>query len=249
MPRAKKDPQEALSKIVRKDGVGEDQAIQDLHTISTASNLEAVEIAMALQQIIRGQDSLLANQTSMGEEIARIKQHMAEVDEATEKYNTDQKKFIEDVLSQAESLKVSGDAKDKLIANAAQTTAKAMAEARANIVNDRLKFEEDLSKMPKVTIVSAGVPEIVNINGHMEMRVFPEEIRIKHKVWRLPPGQPVSVPEIVSKAIEQRRKSQQETYERQAAMQKNLEQGELEHEMQRINTKYGSNGGIVVDTE
>lgn len=243
-PKLIKNPNEALNAPVNPTGEGEDPAVRDLLTkLPTATNLEALDIAMALQQIIRGQNSLLANQETQGREIAALRQRMAEMDQAAEKYDTDQRKFIEDVLSKAP--RATDSEKDKLIAQGSQMFTEAVSKARASIAHDRLRFEEELAHMEQELVMSPGVPQMVNMNGHIEIKVFPEEVRIKHKVWRLPPGQPTMVPQVVAETLRNRRVSQMETAERQAALQRNLEKPDLDAEMARINTKYHATGGIV----
>jgi hypothetical protein len=136
-----------------------------------------------------------------------------------------------------------------MIAKGSEVLTKAIGDARAQMINDRLKFEQELAHMENEMVMSPGVPQVVNIQGHAEIRVFPEEVRIKHKVWRLAPGQATMVPKIVAEFLRLRRLSQQEQAERQAALQKNLEKPDLDNEMIRINNKYHATGGIPLEGE
>ena len=55
--------QEALNSMVRTDGVGEDPAVKALMSddFTEMSEAEALDVKLALQQIIRGQTAMLNN--------------------------------------------------------------------------------------------------------------------------------------------------------------------------------------------
>jgi hypothetical protein len=208
-------------------GNGEDQVVRDLLSkdFAKASNLDAVEIALALQAIIRGQDSLLEQVKQSGEigrkaaeEIAHIKEHMALVDQTLESYQNDQQKFIQDTLDRAEKLRKSGDDKDKIIAGAAIDYQNEIKMAGAKNASDLMKFHEEIEKGPKEIVVSSGKFEMATVNGHLEAKLFNEEVRIKDRVWILIPGVPTEVPVFVADALRQRRKQEMETKEREATL-------------------------------
>jgi hypothetical protein len=67
--------QAVLSTPVRSDGVGEAPAVQAVLSDSflEMSNLDALNVALALQELIKGQNSLLANQERYNAEIEKLK--------------------------------------------------------------------------------------------------------------------------------------------------------------------------------
>lgn len=251
MPKQKPihEQQDTLDKKILISGQGEDPVVQDLvkGKIRKASNKDALDMALALQQIIRGQESILSKVNEQGEEGRKTRQELAELrarmdamDVAAEKYDADNKKFIQEIMDKAEKLKAVGSDKDKLIAQGAQTYSQEISKARANLVVERQMFDAELERMEQVMVVSAGELQYASVNGQMQAKLFPEEVRIKHRVWTLKPGVPTMVPKVVAQALERKRLTQAETEERQLAMSKNLNGSELEKEQARISQKYGS---------
>lgn len=236
---------EVLSKQVRSDGVGEHQVVQDLLSdkFTKGSNREALEISLALQQLVRGQTSLLENQQALGHEISKVRERMDRIDRDTEKWEKDREGFIQEVLDKAESLKPVN--KDKAVADGVQMYQNALAEATAQVAVKRLKFADQLARSPKVTVISPG--EIVQVieNGSPVSKLMNEVVRIKHMQWVLPAGVPTEVPEIVAEVLKNRRRGQQETAERQALMMKNMESGKLNDAWNAINNKYHSPTDVV----
>jgi hypothetical protein len=118
MPRSKKKldkSDEALNSPVNLSGAGEDQVVKDLLSdkFVKGTNAEALEIGMALQQIIRGQSALLENQSAFTDQIAKLRQRMDEMDKAASRWEQDREGFIQEVLDRAEKLRATGDAKDR----------------------------------------------------------------------------------------------------------------------------------------
>ena len=89
--------QEVLSSQVRLDGKGEDPAVAALLSpeFETMSNTEALNVALALQQLVRGVNSLLDNDKIMGEEISKLKARMDAQDRDARLWEEDRKKFLE----------------------------------------------------------------------------------------------------------------------------------------------------------
>ena len=228
---------EAEQSKVRIDGKGEDPVVRDLLSkeFTTASNLDAVQIALALQALIRGQDSLLEQVKQSGEigrkaseEIAHIKEHMDLVDRTLEAYQNDQKKFIQDTLDRAEKLRKTGTEKDRTVAQAQLELQNEIKMAGARNATDLMNFHAEIENGPKEVIMSPGKLEMVNVQGHLEAKLFKEEIRIKDRVWILEPGVPTEVPVFVAEALRQRRKTELETKEREATM------SEMKNSAQRV---------------
>lgn len=250
MARKKKEAtekqQEVLASTINMTGQGEDPVIKALVTkFPEASNTEALEIALALQQLVRGQSAMLENQKQMSDELAKLKAKMAAIDKAAEKWDSDRESFLDEVNRNADKLRLVGEAQDKLIAQASGDLKKKIDEAKASVVIDRQMFDEALAREPKETVISPGVPMTIVEHGQQIAVLASEEVRIKHRRWVLQPGIPQEVPLSVANTLRERRKKERESYERRSAMMKNMEMGELEAEMQKIDARYGTTGSML----
>lgn len=224
--------QEQLNRPIRPDGQGEAAAVKALLSpdFEQMSNLDATNVALMLQEILRGQNSLLARIEDTSIEIAKLKEHQANVDQQIAETLKRERNEIEDVLDRASKLKLTGDAKDRTIANGVKMYQEAKAQAGAKSASDKLQFEEQLRNMPKETILSPGAW----IQTREGMKLIPEEVRIKHRVWHLPPGVPVTVPQCVADVLRDRRKSQMETAKRKELLGKQVEQTKMAEEWNKI---------------
>lgn len=252
MPRKKKvdntsEQIERLESPVRMDGVGEDPAVKALvdGTFENASNMGALDIALMLQQIVRGQTSILSNQDRQAAELARLREKMDRYDQDAEKWEKDKEKFIDEVNKKAEAFRIDDpNKKAQLIAQEAQKIQKAISANRAENSVNNLQFEAFLSTQPKETIVSPGVPTTINDNGVQRSIMAAEEIKIKHKKWLLQPGVPTEVPKVVADEFRQRQKSRQEIYERKALLNATVPKDNMvvAQEWSKISKKYGTGG-------
>lgn len=241
MPRRKKltlaeqaqKEQEALNTPVRLDGKGEAPVVQDLLSpdFLQKSNLEASEIALFLQQIIRGQNSLLEQNS---QQIASLRERQDQIDQRIADELASNRKFIEEVLDRAEDLKRTGLEHDKLIAQGVAQYEKAKQDAAAMQAIKTLEYEQQLAREEKVMVVSGGQLITTMQNGQQVAALIPEEVRIRHKIWVLPPGIPVNVPKSVAEFLAQRNESKIETAKRQAILQKNYEVPKLAEEWNKI---------------
>lgn len=230
----------------------DDPVVRDLKSekFATMPDSQALDIALALQQIARGQQSLLANQDKMADELQKLRAKMAKYDEDAAKYAKNQEKFVQDVLDRAEKLKKAGTDKDKLIAKGSNEFSRAMAEARAKAAADRLKFEEELRTMPKVEVTSPGVIEIIaGPNGALIPTLFNETVRIKHRVWTLEPQVPTMVPIVVANELKRRAKSARMGAELRAAMDGHLQTNEMDAKIKEIHHKYGETVKVAGEAE
>lgn len=234
-----------MEKPVNLSGGGEDQVIKDLlsPSFATLPDTKALDIALALQQLVRGQESILnqvaSNNQAVTEELRRMQERMDEYDKASAKWNEDKEKFIQEVVDRAERTIGAAD-KDKLIAQGVEIHKKALETARAEAINSRLRFEYELAHMPTETIVSPGRLEMVQQGGAQVPKLFSEEVRIRHKVWILKPGEVTVVPKIVADLVRERRLMESETEERREALGKNLRDDQLAKRMNEISSKYSS---------
>jgi hypothetical protein len=252
MPRKKKvdnvsEQIERLESQVRMDGVGEDPAVKALvdGTFEKASNLNALDISLMLQQIVRGQTSILHNQDQQAQELAKLREKMDRYDKDAEKWEKDKEKFIDEVNKRAEEFRIDDpNKKAQLIAQEAQRIQKAISATRAENSVSALQFESFLASQPKEIVVSPGVPTTVNDNGVQRSIMVADEIKIKHRKWILQPGVPTEVPKLVADEFRQRQKARQELYERTALLNATVPKDNMvvAQEWSKISKKYGSGG-------
>lgn len=228
--------QERLLSPVNLTGEGEDPAIQKLLSpeFLKMTNLDATDVALMLQQIIRGQNSLLTLAKQNSDDIARIKSRQDRIDKDLIAREAARKSEIEDILQRAEKLKLTGNARDKIIAKGGKMFEKALQEARAGKAADQIKYAQKLAAEPKELVVSPGKIEMQMQAGRQVAVHLPEEIRIKRKTWVFPPGVPVEVPRSVAQALRDRHASQEETRKRQELLSKKLNANSLANEWNKV---------------
>ena len=201
MPRKKKlsaadqaqKEAEALASTIRTDGQGEHPAVQALMSpeFEKMSNLDASQIALMLQQIIRGEMSLISQQNNI--QIAQLRERQDQADrEIAERFES-QQKFIEEVLDRAEKIQRTGEAKDQLIANGVAEYTKAKHNAVAEMTMSNLAFRKKLNSEKKVPYISPGQLVTVMENGQQVPRIIPEEVHIKDIHMRIPAGVPIII--------------------------------------------------------
>jgi hypothetical protein len=235
MPRKKKitiTEEETLNQTVDTTGNDPNPAINALvnEDFIQMSNLDATQIALVLQQIVRGQNSLLTMAQQNSEEIIKLKERQERIDKEAEARFAAQRNEIADVLNRAEKLKAKGDKKDRLIANGVNQYQKAVQLARANKTVDRLAFEKKLAAEPQEYVIAHGKLITTIENGQQTAKILPEEIRIKHKIWYLQPGIPTKVPASVAQVLRDRYASQEETNKLKGMLGKHLHANTLAQE-------------------
>ena len=224
---------EALNSVIRTDGQGEHPAVQALMSpeFEKMTNLDASQIALLLQEIVRGQNSLLQQNSA---QILQIRERQDQIDKDMAERFESQQKFIEEVLDRAEDLKRTGLENDKLIAQGVAQYQKAKENATANLVAKNLALEKALALQPKVMVVSSGQLVTTMEHGQQVAKIIPEEIRIRNKRWVLPIGRAIEVPQSVADIMSQRKASQTETFKRQELLGQNLEATKLAEEWNKI---------------
>jgi hypothetical protein len=195
-----------LNKPINQTGAGEDQAIKDLLSpdFLTMTDSGAAQIALALQQIIRGQASLLANQDVLKQDILKMKANMDKYDRDAARWREEREKFLNEINDRAEKLLLPAAKKAELRAREGKRLTARIQQAKASKTVERLQFEQLLASQPKVTIISPGISRMVREGGSIIHKIFPEEIRIKHRVWYLTPNVPTEVPELVAQVYQER---------------------------------------------
>lgn len=251
MPRGRKPKQrdinkelEALNAPVHPEGIGEDAPVKTLLSpeFTTMPDSQALDVALALQQIIRGQNSLLSNINKMGDEINKLRERMDKFDRAAMEWETDRKKFLEKINGRAENLRITDpDAKARFQAKAVKQIQDEIMKAKAERHVSDLQFEEFLKNQPQETIISKGEVVTINKNGAIDTEIIPEIIRIRNKVWVLPPNQPVLVPKLVADEWRTKQKVLMEQNERMKLLENaNRDSHSVAQEWKTISDKYNS---------
>jgi ClpP class serine protease len=197
------------------------------------SNLNAAQIALIIQQVVRGEMSLVAQQNQ--EQIARIYERQEAIDKRVAEELAANRKFVEDVLDRAErTVKRTGEEHDKLIAQGLAQYEQARQTAVAKRAVKNMQFRQKINSEPKVMVISPGQLVTTMEHGHQVTKIVAEEVRIADMRWVLPPGIPVEVPKTVAGVLEQRRASQIETAKRAELLGKNLEATKLAEEWAKV---------------
>ena len=236
---------ERLNSQVRLDGRGEDPVIQAVLSddFANAKNSEAIEIALMLQQLIRGQTSMLSQQEQLNEELSKLRGRMDGYDKDAKKWNDSREDFIKEQLEKAEDLRISDPKeRERLLAREAQHVQATIQKKMAENAVEKMKFDGLLNSMPMETILPMGRIVTVNDNGVVQQRVESEVIKIKHRTWVLQPGVPTEVPKLVADEWKARNKMQMENAERKALLNANAPKDNMvvAQKWGEINKKYGS---------
>ncbi len=239
--------QERLNSPVRLDLEGEDPAVKALKQLPEASNLDALEIALALQQLIRGNASILENQKEQADELNRLKAEMAKMDESARRWETDRQAWLDEVNRKADAIRPSEAEKEKIEARESTRIQKAVDKARAEFVVEKQMFDQKLAAEEKVTVTSPGEFLLARVGGGPpQPRLYPEVIKIKHREWILQPGVPTEVPKTVAEFMRLKRKQQQELAARQDALSPDPRIGKykeydlVDQRMREIDKQFGS---------
>ncbi len=222
---------EQLNKVVNMEGGNPDPAVNALVSddFLTLKNIDAAQIALILQDIVRGQQSLMSLAQDNADAIVRLKERQDKIDLEAEARAATQRKEIEEILDQAQSLKATGVKKDEIIAKGVKQYQAELQKARAGQAVDRLAFERKLAAEKQETVVSPGQLITVREGQQLVSKLIPEEVRIKHKVWLLAPGVPTLVPASVADMLRRRHKSQEETNQLKEMLGKHMEANKLAH--------------------
>jgi len=236
----------AMEAPVNLSGRGEDPAVQALldSSFPHLPNSEALDIALALQQILRGQNSILGQQETMGQEIVRLRKQMAEYDEAARKWNEERDKFQDEMDARFERLRIDDEeARTRLVAKQTQSAADAAARARAVVIERKKNLEKRLLEEPKETVVVPGKVKMIRNGSEIKPVVMPVVVRIGQLEWRLQPGVPTQVPRSVAQRIKTLEREEEEQEARKRLLDasgaiKNID--EVRRGWAEINRQYGS---------
>jgi len=207
------------------------------------TNKQALEIALQVQKLLRG-DLALLSQVAKGnqeaqEAIRRLNERMDAYDKAEKSYETDHQGFIDETIRRSEGLRLTGDRKARLIAAESQHFHALVDEAKATTAVNKLSFDQLVDAMPKVKILWPFKMEI--INGQMTQ--VPILVRVRHRTWVYQPGEEVEVPSLVAERIREVLEMSQELSERQRALKGDLTDTQLAQRWASISEKYKSGKG------
>lgn len=210
---------------------------------------ETLDIALQLQQLLGGVNSLVAGQQADRENFSRaieaLRARIEAAEETQRRFEENRDKWYEEVMARAP---ITNDPlkKEKLQMKGAELIQKAYADARAQSAAEKVRFEQMISTGPKEVIISPGVLEMIQVNDQPQMKVFAEVISLKGHKWILQPGVPTEVPKIVAEHWRQRQRGNEEAQRRADAMmitdsQGAPEQHEAQRRMEAINKEFGTN--------
>ena len=241
-----------LNSQVRLDGVGEDKVIQELLSddFVKADNVDAMDIALALQELVRGQNSILGAMKGQGEAITKLQKRMDKMDKDAKRWEKDRAGFLESVQERSEKLKITDpEQKARLIARESKRVQQEIQNAVANRSVDDIQFGAWIESQPKVTVTSMGRPVTVNRAGVIQVEMEPEVIRIRNKSWTLTPGIPTDIPQPVADEFYARQKIRQETIERKRILDANkpIDNVIMAQKWNEISQKYGSTELMISD--
>lgn len=214
-----------------------------LERIEKASDTEAIKLALALQQFIRGDASMLSNLDDP--QVAATVQKELALAEKTEayaqKWEQDREGFIQEMDTLREQHMAPREKRDEVIAKGVKTYKNAQEQASAERSERRLRLEYEIANGPKELIHVAGIPETQVIQGGITQTIQPEVIRIMNKKFVYAPGDHL-VPVVIAKRYREILKGRAENQARRKAMvlNDNNSYNAVERKNAQINEQFGS---------
>jgi hypothetical protein len=158
------------------------------------------------------------------------------MDKVAEKFEDDKKKFLEQMQDLLEKTRRDSD-KDREIAKGAEAYKTEIAKARAENQVKLMQLHKRINEAPKVMAMSFGIPKMVQVEGHSQLRIYPETITIGDMHWTFKPNVPMMVPQPVADALAAKLRAKQEGAEVEEALQANMEMGKLDQKLSEIRSK------------
>lgn len=216
---------------------------QLMDRLPNATATEAVNIGLVLQQILRGDASILSNPDDPGARAAKEKllREAEARDRAAEAFDKDAQGFAEEVFRQADKIRPVGDQLDRTIAQGMDRAQYAREMAVAKKAHRQLRLQEILKNGPRETINVIGETETFMQNGVQGRREIPVIINVMGARFVLPTGTH-TVPHIVAERYREIERSRAEIIERQKVLSLNTNKSYNEVEMANklIDDKYGT---------
>lgn len=235
---------EILTSKVRLDGVGEDPAVRDLlRELATADNSRALEIGLAIQSILRGDDAMV-NDPRQAETLAKTKEEWAAQDRAAENFEKNPNAFIDEAYENGLKALPKGEALDKLRAKASKQVSTIMANARILGAQQDAGIARELQYGPKVEIdVPAQFEMVKNGENSYAPVAVPLVLRLRRRAFELKPGKQL-VPKLVADIFLSWKKQNDENDARGAALQTGGHWGTVKKEWKRIDRDFQSNSNL-----
>jgi len=227
----------SLEKLVNTSGQGEDPAVKALLSddFVKAPDVEALDVALALQEILRGQKLQEA-------EIRKLRQQMSEYDKSAQEWNYEREKFVDKMDSAYEKLTLSEEDRVRLQIQESERIKKETDMARANASMRIKSMKEKILTEPTETVVAPG--ELLTIREGKNFRsvIADTVIRIGQLEWKLPPGKPVDVPKSVANRLREMQLEKEEDIARRSLLDadRDTKDVEIARKWEEINEKYNS---------
>jgi hypothetical protein len=221
------------------------RAVQALESdeFLTMKDTEALDVALVLQQILQGQNSLLdrmnkydKGQQAIADSVTKLKQHHAESDEAVRRWENDRAKLVDEWRGKLDA--VPPDVREKAQVTAVNDVQTAMQNANAKAVADNLQFKLALASTPQVKVKRPG--ELVQTPTGT--RLEPEVVRLGPATYVFPPDEEVEVPIQVRDQLNNRDRQRAEYDARAKVLDAdNIKPyNEVERRMREIDAEYNS---------
>jgi len=220
---------------------GDDALLKAIvYDLPSASEAEAMEIALALQKRVRGDASLLENTGDLGDVIANIRDTAREVDKAAESFDKNRESFVESIMHSAP--KLSDKQKDKIRAEGMADFQKIVRSLKAGKSMKQAQFKTFLQNAPKEEILVTGNPRIKNGRNVIE----PDVVTLMGFRFVLEPGarnvpQPVAIAYKKMQEVRSQQRAKMAVMSGDGSPQGWYDQSTLEAKMAGVDQEYGSN--------
>jgi len=237
---AQQRAEEILRSKVRLDGIGEDPAVRAFLTkMPTAKQAEAMELALALDRYLMGDQSVLEN-PKYADHINKMRARASEIEDAERRWSEDPVKFYDEVWSDAEKRIATGDKKAQMEARASKMYQDARTTSVATRESKKLQLDWMIANGPKEDVQCPGVVETIMVNGTPTPRLLPIRVRIMHQYYDLKPGHNLGVPSVFAARYRQVKQAMDDEAAREAALVAGMRSRDLEIEQDRISVQLGT---------
>ena len=201
--------QNILDTPINPTGEGEPEVIKDFldPKYPELPPAETVPILLALQKLIEGQDSMQAKIDARDDQVQKqlteLYTRLDERDKATQAFQENQKKFVEDAIEGAKSLQINDPAeRAKIQAQSRVDLQQRTTAARAHRKLGAVEMKARIMAEPKEMVTSMGEHVLTRgQGGGIQSKILPEKITIGDFYYIFPIGRPVEVPRSVAEAL------------------------------------------------
>lgn len=206
-----------LNAKVRMDGIGEDPPVQAVLSddFINASDQEALDRVLPLQQLVRGLDSILSKLEQSDERTQKALQQMRERMDAYEKvadrWETDREKLLTEIREAGDKLLMSPEEREKLQARVVQEQQREVQKAMAAARMSRTSFKQQIMQEPRESVIDPGEVITYRERGQLKSKIVDRVIRIRGVSIRIPAGKPTEIPVTFATRLREIRAEQEET--------------------------------------